>query len=79
MPNKKSKRHFSKASRHQENLNDVLAMAEMIFGSRAAAEVWINMPALGLDGRIPAELIATTEGLKVVKNFLGCLLFGVYW
>jgi uncharacterized protein (DUF2384 family) len=38
----------------------------------------MERPALGLDGHKPIELLSTPVGMKLVKDFLGQIEYGVY-
>lgn len=56
----------------------ILAMADAIFGSREAAERWMDSPAMGLDGRRPIDLLASPVGVSLVEDFLERMRYGVY-
>lgn len=57
---------------------DIFDAAVKVMGSRADAVRWLQGRAIGLDGRVPAEVLRTPDGVKLVRNFLGRLEFGVY-
>ena len=59
-------------------LAEVLAQAGTVFGSHAAALAWLAVPAMGLDGVRPIELLRTLQGTELVTEFLGRLEHGVY-
>jgi putative toxin-antitoxin system antitoxin component (TIGR02293 family) len=60
------------------NFARILAKATQVFGSRAAAETWLDTPAMGLEGRRPIVWLATPEGLSLVEIFLDRLESGTY-
>lgn len=57
---------------------EVLARAVEVFGTQAAAEDWLNQPALALDDARPIELLETEQGAELVKDQLVRLEYGVY-
>jgi putative toxin-antitoxin system antitoxin component (TIGR02293 family) len=57
---------------------EILAKAVDVLGSQAAAERWLERPAIGLDQRRPIDLLSTPAGVKLVEDFLGRLKYGVY-
>lgn|GEM_PF-342304 len=59
-------------------LIEITSMAENILGSHAEAEEWLLKPALGLDGRKPIDLIATSSGAELVRDHLTRMEYGVY-
>lgn len=60
------------------NFARIVAKATAVLGSRETAEQWLERPALGLDGRRPIELLASTAGVGLVEEFLERLEHGVY-
>ena len=56
----------------------ILAKATEVFGSREAAERWLERPAIGLDRKRPIDLLTTNAGAEMVEKFLGRLEYGVY-
>jgi putative toxin-antitoxin system antitoxin component (TIGR02293 family) len=58
-------------------LAEILAKATDVFGSREAAERWLEHPAIGLKRR-PLDLLATPAGVEMVENFLERIDYGVY-
>ena len=59
-------------------LAEILAKAASIFGSKEAAEQWLERPAIGLNQRKPIDLLATPAGVELVEEFLVRLEYGVY-
>lgn len=57
---------------------EILGRATEIFGSREAAEGWMNQPAIGLDQRKPIDLLATAVGVEAVEDYLTRIEYGVY-
>jgi putative toxin-antitoxin system antitoxin component (TIGR02293 family) len=56
----------------------ILAQATSVFGSRDAAERWLDQPAMALNHRRPIELLATPAGVDMVEALLSRLEYGVY-
>jgi putative toxin-antitoxin system antitoxin component (TIGR02293 family) len=59
-------------------IHHALARATKLFGSQAAAEQWLEQPAIGLDQRRPIDLMTTPAGLELVEDYLGRIGYGVY-
>jgi putative toxin-antitoxin system antitoxin component (TIGR02293 family) len=57
---------------------EVLGRATEIFGSKAEAEAWLNLPAIGLDQRRPIDLLSTAVGVEAVEDYLTRIEYGVY-
>lgn len=57
---------------------EIFAHAVDVMGSDAAAERWMNTPAIGLDNRKPVDLLATSAGVEAVDEYLTRLEYGVY-
>ncbi|WP_324751435.1 antitoxin Xre/MbcA/ParS toxin-binding domain-containing protein [Roseovarius sp. Pro17] len=57
---------------------DILEQAISVFGSRDAAEEWMNRPAIGLNRRRPIDLICTSGEAEVVETYLSRIDYGVY-
>jgi len=57
---------------------EILAKATTVFGSRRAAEEWLERPAIGLEQRRPIDLLATAAGIEIVETHLGRLEYCVY-
>lgn len=49
-----------------------------VFGSEKAAKRWMREPAIGLNQAIPARLVSTAEGAKLVDTYLDRIEYGVY-
>jgi putative toxin-antitoxin system antitoxin component (TIGR02293 family) len=63
---------------HTREFAEILTRAATLFGSQAAAERWLEQPAIGLDQRRPIDLIGTPAGLELVDDYLGRIEYGVY-
>lgn len=59
-------------------LAEVIAAATDVFGSREAAEAWLEKPAMGLNQERPIDLIVTPAGHDEVMSFLERIKYGVY-
>ena len=59
-------------------LAKVYAMAVEVFAGKEEAQKWLHTPQIGLNNRIPLELIATEAGSQEVKNLLGRIEHGVF-
>lgn len=57
---------------------EILGRATDIFGTKAAAETWLNAPAIGLDQRRPIDLLSTAVGVEAVEDYLTRIEYGVY-
>ena len=57
---------------------EIVAKATEVFGSQQAAEEWLERPAMGLDDKIPMELLATPAGREMVEDFLTRTEYGAY-
>lgn len=57
---------------------EILARAMDVMGSKAAAESWLESPAMGLDNRRPIDLLASTAGAEAVETYLLQMEYGVY-
>lgn len=60
------------------NLAEVMAFATRVLGTAAAAELWLDRPAVALNGNRPLDLMKTIQGSAAVKDLLGRLEHGVY-
>jgi putative toxin-antitoxin system antitoxin component (TIGR02293 family) len=65
-------------SGHTWKLAEILAKAMAVFGSKEAAEQWLERPAMGLNRQKPIDLLATPAGVELVEEFLVRLEYGVY-
>lgn len=59
-------------------LASLLALATDVFGTRAAAEDWMQKPARALEGRAPLSLLTTGAGTELVETYLRQMDYGVY-
>ena len=66
------------ASDRALRLMAVMGQASDVLGSREAAERWLSAPAMGLDQRVPIDLLASSEGTEMVKTLLERMEYGVY-
>lgn len=57
---------------------EILGRATELFGSQAAAEAWLERPAMALDRRRPIDLLSTPAGVESVEEHLTRLEYGVY-
>jgi len=57
---------------------EIFAQATGVFGDQKAAEAWMLAPAIGLDNRIPIDLLSTTAGVEAVEHYLTRMEYGVY-
>ena len=56
----------------------VLHQATEVMGSQEAAERWLASPAIGLDQRLPIDLLHSSEGTATVKTLLSRMEYGIY-
>jgi putative toxin-antitoxin system antitoxin component (TIGR02293 family) len=61
-----------------ETVENVLATATRVFGSREQAERWLLEPAMGLDWCRPIDLLESADGAVRVERFLGQIEYCVY-
>ncbi len=66
------------ASDRALRLLSVVNQATEVLGSQLAAEQWLSSPAIGLDRRIPIDLLQSSEGTAMVKTLLSRMEYGVY-
>lgn len=66
------------ASDRTLRLVSVVHQAQEVLGSQEAAERWLSSPAMGLDQRIPLDLLQSSEGTAMVKTLLSRMEYGVY-
>lgn len=59
-------------------LKEVTDMAKRVLGTDDLAEIWLNQPALALDGPRPLDLLATAPGVRAVTDLLTRMELGVY-
>lgn len=53
-------------------------LAIEVLGNADLAERWLLAPAIGLDQRVPADLIQTPEGTEQVETYLRQIDYCVY-
>ncbi len=66
------------ASDRALRLRSVTELATKVLGASAAAEQWLAAPAIGLDRRRPIDLLASPEGMDMVKTLLTRMEYGIY-
>ncbi len=66
------------ASDRALRLVTVMHQATEVLGSQEAAERWLSTPAVGLDQRVPIDLLQSSEGTAMVKTLLSRMEYGVY-
>ena len=66
------------ASDRALRLVTVLNQATEVLGSQEAAERWLGSPAIGLDQRVPIDLLQSSEGTAMVKTLLSRMDYGIY-
>jgi putative toxin-antitoxin system antitoxin component (TIGR02293 family) len=66
------------ASDRALRLVTVMHQATEVLGSQEAAERWLSSPAMGLDQRVPIDLLQSSEGTAMVKTLLSRMEYGVY-
>lgn len=57
---------------------EILARATSVLGSRQEAGGWLLRPAMALEQRRPLDMLATSEGRKMVEELLERMEYGVY-
>ena len=57
---------------------EIFGRAIELFGSQAAAEEWLERPAMALEQRKPIDLLSTQAGVESVEELLTRLEYGVY-
>jgi len=60
------------------NFARILSQAMKTFGSKDAAEAWLNSPVMSLGMKRPIDQLATTEGAQLVEDLLGRIDAGVF-
>jgi len=66
------------APSHSDLPDDIQQLAVQVLGSQALAELWLEQPAMALDGRCPRELLKNETGAQAVRELLMRIEFGVY-
>jgi putative toxin-antitoxin system antitoxin component (TIGR02293 family) len=62
----------------QERYATIFSKAVQVLGSEVSAGKWMDEPAIGLNQQIPAELVRTAGGAKLVDTYLDQIEHGVY-
>jgi len=57
---------------------EINSLAASVLGSEDAAKDWMRQPAIGLDRQIPAKLVRTIAGTRLVEEYLMQIEHGVY-
>lgn len=65
-------------ARSARNSRSVRLLAEAVLGSAMEARRWLAVPAMGLDRKVPRELLSTPEGRRLVVTLLYRIDTGVY-
>lgn len=58
--------------------DEIATLAAKVLGSPTLADRWLQRPAIALDGRRPADLLATEQGAQSVRELLMRIEYGVY-
>lgn len=61
-----------------EQVSAILSQAAKVLGSTAAADAWMTRKAIGLDRKMPLELMMTPEGCLALRDYLVRIEYGVY-
>jgi putative toxin-antitoxin system antitoxin component (TIGR02293 family) len=59
-------------------LTRIYIRATDIIGDKASAEHWLNRSQVALGGKIPLEILDTTEGTRLVEDLLSQIEYGFY-
>ena len=62
----------------KERYAAIFYKAVQVLGSEISAREWMNRPAFGLEQQIPAELVKTVAGAKLVDTYLDQIEHSVY-
>ena len=73
-----SKTLDANASDRAMRLTSMIHLATDVLGSQDQAERWLTAPAIGLDGRLPIDLLQSSQGTEMVKTLLNRMDYGVY-
>lgn len=65
-------------ARSARTVRSVRLLAEEVLGSALEARHWLAAPSIGLDLRVPRELLSTAEGRRMVVTLLRRIDTGVY-
>lgn len=63
---------------HSNLPDDIQQLAVQVLGSQALAMLWLEQPAMALDGRCPGELLENETGAQAVRELLMRIEFGIY-
>lgn len=63
---------------HSDLPDDIQQLAVQVLGSQALAKLWLEQPAVALEGRCPGELLGSEAGTQTVRELLIRIEFGVY-
>ena len=66
------------ASDRAMRLISMMQLATEVLGSQELAERWLTSPAIGLDSRLPIDLLKSSQGTEMVKTLLNRMDYGVY-
>lgn len=58
---------------------DLFDLACRVFKTEDQAREWFLQPAYGLAGRVPLDLLDTSQGAELVQDLLGAIEEGNYW
>jgi putative toxin-antitoxin system antitoxin component (TIGR02293 family) len=62
----------------KERRDVIRERAAALQGSKKAGDIWLKTPAIGLDGKVPRDLLRSRRGADLVEELLGRLECGVY-
>ena len=62
----------------RERYATIFSKAVQVLGSEVSAREWMRQPAFGLDRQIPAKLVRTAGGAKLVDTYLDQIEHSVY-
>lgn len=65
-------------ARSAGDARSVRLLAEQVLGSAMEARRWLTAPAMGLNRKVPRELLSTPEGRRLVVTLLYRIDTGVY-
>lgn len=63
---------------HSDLPDDIQQLAVQVLGSQALAKLWLEQPAMALQGRCPGELLENETSAQAVRELLMRIEFGVY-
>lgn len=59
-------------------MQDIIEQLTGVLGSVKNAQLWLETPALGLDGAKPIDLLNSARGIEEVKTLIIRMDYGVY-